>query len=254
MSSNSRARTSSSNFQSIIESALRDYTEKTGVDLARYDFAHQLESCDSPDEVLWLLRNKAKKFKEYREGNRKLINFLSPIVQVIHAFAGFLGEATSLTPASPGKAIFIGVDVLLVAAIGVSSSYDALVDLFESVGSFLKRLSVYTEMPFPDRMRDILVKIMVEVLSVLALATNQIKQGRFKKFAKKLFGESDIEAVLQRLDRLTQEEARMTVAQTLEVVYGLVNNVKLVMEDGKASTDGIRQALGVFLSACLTSC
>jgi hypothetical protein len=40
----------------------------------------------------------------------------------------------------------------------------------------------------------------------------------------------DIEAVLQRLDRLTQEEARMTVAQTLEVVYGLVSNVKSVME------------------------
>ena len=31
-------------------------------------------------------------------------------------------------------------------------------------------------------MMDILVKIMVEVLSVLALATKQIKQGRFSKF------------------------------------------------------------------------
>jgi hypothetical protein len=36
--------------------------------------------------------------------------------------------------------------------------------------------------------------------------------------------------VLQRLDRLTQEEARMTVAQTLEVVHGLVNNMKVVMD------------------------
>jgi hypothetical protein len=50
------------------------------------------------------------------------------------------------------------------------------------------------------------------------------------KFVKKLFGESEIEAVLQRLDRLTQEEARMTGAQTLEVVYRLVNNVKVVMD------------------------
>jgi hypothetical protein len=40
----------------------------------------------------------------------------------------------------------------------------------------------------------------------------------------------DIEAVLQRLDRLTMDEARMTVTQTLEVVYGLVNNVKSVMD------------------------
>jgi hypothetical protein len=55
-----------------------------------------------------------------------------------------------------------------------------------------------------------------------------------EKFAKKLLGESEIEAVLQRLDRLTQEEGRMTVAQTLEVVYGLMNTVTVVM-NGKQS-------------------
>ena len=43
-------------------------------------------------------------------------------------------------------------------------------------------------------------------------------------------GESEIEAVLQRLDRLTLEEARMTVAETLGVVHGLVGNMKVVME------------------------
>jgi hypothetical protein len=93
---------------------------------------------------------------------------------------------------------------------------------------------------------DIIIKIIVELLSVLALATKQIKQGRFsecavrntstvaqcvtEKFAKKLLGDSDIEAILQRLDRLTQDEAKMTVAQTLGVVHGLVGNMKVVME------------------------
>ena len=67
-----------------------------------------------------------------------------------------------------------------------------------------------------------------------------------------------------RLDRLTEEEARMTVAQTLGVVHGLVGNVRVVMEgghcfhgslmrfnwrlvtlDGKASTDSIRRDLGM---------
>jgi len=95
-------------------------------------------------------------------------------------------------------------------------------------------------------MTDIIIKIMVKLLEVLALATKQIKHGRFGKcaimytlstsqratvkFAKKLLGESEVEAVLQRLDRLTQDEARMTVAQTLGVVHGLVNNVRIVME------------------------
>ncbi|KAH9012656.1 hypothetical protein EDB84DRAFT_1535265 [Lactarius hengduanensis] len=92
-------------------------------------------------------------------------------------------------------------------------------------------------------MTEISVKIMVELLSVLALATKQIKQGRFKKFAKKLLGESEIEAVLRRLDRLTQEEGRMTMTQTLEVVCGLVNTLKVVIDDGKLSVDGIWKAL-----------
>ena len=51
-----------------------------------------------------------------------------------------------------------------------------------------------------------------------------------EKFAKKLLGESEIEAVLRRLDRLTKNEAQIGVAQTMGVVHGLVGNVKLIME------------------------
>jgi hypothetical protein len=47
---------------------------------------------------------------------------------------------------------------------------------------------------------------------------------------KRVFGEKDVEAVLQRLDRLTQDEARTTAAQILEVVYGLVQNMSAVMD------------------------
>lgn len=50
------------------------------------------------------------------------------------------------------------------------------------------------------------------------------------KFVKKRFGEKDVEAVLQRLDRLTHDEARTTAAQTLDVVHGLVKGMRLVME------------------------
>ena len=102
-------------------------------------------------------------------------------------------------------------------------------------------------------MTDVIVKIMVEVLLVLALATKQVKQGRLskcsipytlsmaqcviEKFAKKLLGDGEVEAVLQRLNRLTQDEARMSVAQTLGVVHGLVGNMKVVMEGAKSLHD-----------------
>ena len=59
-----------------------------------------------------------------------------------------------------------------------------------------------------------------------------VAQGAIEKFTKKIFGEGEVEAVLLRLDRLTQEEARMTVVQTLGVVHGLVGSVKVVMEGG----------------------
>ena len=57
-----------------------------------------------------------------------------------------------------------------------------------------------------------------------------IAQCVTEQFTKKLLGESEIESVLQRLDRLTQNEARVAVAQTLGVVHGLVGSVKTVME------------------------
>ena len=73
------------------------------------------------------------------------------------------------------------------AASGVTSSYDALLDLFECLGNFLKRLEVYTTIQSTQMMMDLIIKIMVELLSVLALATKQIKQGRFSKCARQIY-------------------------------------------------------------------
>jgi hypothetical protein len=50
-----------------------------------------------------------------------------------------------------------------------------------------------------------------------------------ENFVRKLVGEKKMKAMVQRLDRLTQDEARHTVAQILKVVYGLVENMKAVM-------------------------
>lgn len=123
-----------------------------------------------------------------------------------------------------------------------------MVNLLESIEHFLKRLDIYTKIPATVAMTEMVVKILVEVLSALALVTKQINEGKPSEFVfsevlyyvtqcnteklfKKLLGEKDVEAIIQRLDRLTQDEARIAAAQTLEVVYGLVQNMK-------AGTDG----------------
>ena len=61
----------------------------------------------------------------------------------------------------------------------VGDDYDALVDIFECVENSLRRFRIYTENPLTPALSGIVIKIMVELLSVLALATKQISEGRF---------------------------------------------------------------------------
>jgi hypothetical protein len=126
-------------------------------------------------------------------------------------------------------------------------SHGAFVDLLEAVKYLLDRLHIYTKISPTAAMDEIIHKIMLELLSTLALVTKQIIQKQPSKsvfftnkplstdryavkFATELLGEKHVEAVLQRLDRLTLEEARRTATQTLEVVYGLVQDMKVVMD------------------------
>jgi hypothetical protein len=46
---------------------------------------------------------------------------------------------------------------------------------------FFRRLDVYTEVDPTPEMMDMMVQITVEVLSILGIATKEIKQGRTSK-------------------------------------------------------------------------
>jgi hypothetical protein len=96
MSSTTSTTTSLSNFRIVINAALDEYTKQTQIDLTQNSFTYKLQQTDSPDDVLELFRERAKEFKEYRDGNRKLINFLKPTVHVLHALSGTLGESITL--------------------------------------------------------------------------------------------------------------------------------------------------------------
>jgi hypothetical protein len=59
---------------------------------------------------------------------------------------------------------------------------------------------------------------------------------RRENHKKSFGGEKDAHAVLQRIDRLTQDEAQMTAAELLKIVYGLLqvneqrHSTRLVVE------------------------
>jgi DNA-binding SARP family transcriptional activator len=115
-----------------------------------------------------------------------------------------------------------------------------------------------------EGMVDTITAIMAETLNILAIATKEIRQGRMsksllvtnkfpliepfsekylKKLMKKLIGKNDIKDALKRLDRLTQEEARMASAQLLEITNAIDGEVReiadnvLVVNDRVAGVD-----------------
>ena len=68
-----------------------------------------------------------------------------------------------------------------------------------------------------------------------------------EKYLKKLMGKNDVEEALKKLDRLTQEEARMAAAQLLKAtntidsnVRGIADNVLVVDDRMKHVDDRVR--------------
>ena len=58
-----------------------------------------------------------------------------------------------------------------------------------------------------------------------------LTKWRTEKFFRKLAGMTDLEDALKKLDRLTQEEARMANAEVLRIAHSIRDEVKIV--DGK---------------------
>ena len=101
-------------------------------------------------------------------------------------------------------------------------------------------------------MTDIITEIMVEVLRIFGIATKELRrgsasefrigylciftEGRVEKFLRKLAGMTDLEGALKKLDQLTQEEARMALAEVLGITHSIRDEVKVV--DGKVESMG----------------
>src|SRR5260370_2028191 len=58
---------------------------------------------------------------------------------------------------------------------------DKLIDLFSSIERFFQRLEIYTGITPTTAMTEIIVDIMVEGLTILAIATKEVKRGRLSE-------------------------------------------------------------------------
>ena len=212
---NTPSTSSLSNFQSIFNAAVERYDTRTKNKLLTHPLAAQLQSCDSPTAVLSLLQGLVQQFDQGRSNDESFRSWLNPTVNVLFAFSATLGEGVGLVKlyreslyilvsdhrslgffaresnicwywhSFPGKYPLRSHTIpdhcdfdACQAAKDVDASQDMLIDLFVRIESFFRRLESYTEVQPTTAMTDIIVKIMVEILSILAIATKDIKQRR----------------------------------------------------------------------------
>ncbi|KAH9060228.1 hypothetical protein EDB87DRAFT_1683746 [Lactarius vividus] len=218
--------TPSSRFQAIFQAALKSYQKQTKNDLIAHPLASQLQSCDSISAILSVLQHQVREFDQAHSGDERLTKWLIPTVNVLYAFSAAISEGAGLV-FSPAKVIFAGIG----AAKDVAASKDTLAELFERIGYFFNRLETYTEVTPTVAMTNIITEIMVEVLAIFGIATKELRRGSAKKLLKKLAGRADLEDAIKKLDRLTQEEARMALSEVLKITHIVRDDVKVV--DGK---------------------
>ncbi|KAH8986747.1 hypothetical protein EDB92DRAFT_1818226 [Lactarius akahatsu] len=216
---------SSSNLHSIFAAALNAYEKKTKNNLLKHPLAAQLQSCTSSADILVLLRDKVEEHDQSKSGDERSLSWLNPTINVLYAFSMTLGEGVGLASVGVLQWSYSWIFNCGVgqAAKDVDATQEALVNLFNHIKYFFKHLESYTEVPPTDAMIDIIVKIMVEVLNVFAIATKEMKQ---EKYLKELVGKRDVEDALKRLDKLTQEEAQMAAAQILRLTHSAKHIIK----------------------------
>jgi hypothetical protein len=90
---------SSSNFQSIFNTALKAYEKKTKRDLLAHPLASELQTCDSPGSILAVLQSQVDDLDRARKCDERLTKWLNPTVNVLLVFSATLGDGVSLVGA-----------------------------------------------------------------------------------------------------------------------------------------------------------
>ena len=98
MSSEPSTSTSHSNFVSVFNAALDAYTSKTKKDLASHPLLPSLQSCNSSEAILTVLREQIPAFGESQgqNGDDRLTKWVTPTVNVLYAFSDTLGQGIGL--------------------------------------------------------------------------------------------------------------------------------------------------------------
>ena len=96
MSSSPQTLESSSHFKSILDTALGEYKSKTGNDLTKNVLAKELQGCESAEAVLDVIQREAKAFDKFRDGDKRLMKWIGPSVDVLYTISATMGQGVGM--------------------------------------------------------------------------------------------------------------------------------------------------------------
>ncbi|KAK6345274.1 hypothetical protein TWF718_007199 [Orbilia javanica] len=202
-------------FLKIWDAALEKYKiESGGKDLGAIQ---QLPDPKNLEAFRQNIESSQEGFDRYREINRSLWGPISNSLAVVEMLGGVVAQgATVAFQASP--AIMAAVEILIKATKGVSQSYDYIQELFNEIGSILSRLQIHTRKDLPVELRELYIEILACVLEVIGVSTKYIKEGRMKRFIKRLLKPDDSRAsdLRSELQALVGRESTLVGALNLE--------------------------------------
>ena len=73
---------------------MKSYERKTKKDLVTHPLMAQLQACNSPTDILAVLRT--QQFEQSTSANDPLTKWLTPTVNVLYAFSGVIGAGVGL--------------------------------------------------------------------------------------------------------------------------------------------------------------
>ena len=96
MSHTPTATASSSNFQLVINNALKEYQKRTKNDLVLHPLAAQLQTCDSPAAILTVLQQQVQGLDQSRSGDDRWTKWLDPTINVLFSFSATVGAGVGM--------------------------------------------------------------------------------------------------------------------------------------------------------------
>jgi hypothetical protein len=228
--------------------ALKSYKENCDIDLN--STAHHNWDISTIEAEQSRLLDRFKSFRHSGSSVDKLRGFVVRNTEIIKTVATHIADAASAA-FPPSAAIVTAFNYCLNASQAVSDDYDLILNFFDSMNSFLERMSLLEHRLPKDRAYQVfVVNVLESLLVVCAIAKKYRDEGRLKKWASALIHNQDpklkdaYDKLNMHLQRLESATVVITLKTTVEnskrlddLITGQETLTKIAMESSAVQKD-----------------